>query len=218
MEKYHTTLAARLEVAQSQGQQGIPVDDLKPLVKELLLLLSEFHDKNHAHLDIKPWNILVAPNGRLALCDVSSSHFHDPKNNITKHIPKRGSLGFLAIEILERRPVADARPADMYSLGATIAWLRGVQISPAPLDADEIIGDIDLAFHPETYSFANDFLRKLLLLPNEERPSANEALADPWLVGCDVEPRDISWLKYVVPSRDRVTFPHPGPIKPWPHT
>ncbi|KIM24522.1 hypothetical protein M408DRAFT_232453 [Serendipita vermifera MAFF 305830] len=63
---------------------------------------------------------------------------------------------------------------------------------------------------------ANNFVIKLLLLPNEERPSDDEAWPHRWLAGCDVEIKETSWLKYVALSSDRVTIPYPGPSNQWP--
>lgn len=125
--KYHTTLAARIDVMGVLGEEeGVPVEELRPIVKEILVLLSKLHRSHTAHLDIKPWNILVATSGRLALCDVASALRWKSQDDSTIVLPKQGTPGFLAPEVRDGEPVRDHRRADMYSLGVTIAFLRAV--------------------------------------------------------------------------------------------
>ena len=98
-------------------------------MKEMLLLLSKMHRSNHVHLDIKPWNILSAADGRLALCDVANCYRYEPADLDASVIPRRGSEGYLAPEVRDRLPVNELDRADMFSLGMTIVWLCGV-VSP----------------------------------------------------------------------------------------
>jgi serine/threonine protein kinase len=107
------------------GYAGIPCDKLPRVVKEILLLICEMHDRNMVHFDIKPCNILVAEDGRLVLSDAAFCHKF-PVNKDFEKIPYRGTEGFMAPEVFVGEDVDDARPADMYSLGMTIAMARGV--------------------------------------------------------------------------------------------
>ena len=83
------------------------------------------HDRHMVHFDIKPRNILVANDGRLVLSDTAFCHTFPIRKNFEK-LPFRGTEGFMAPEVVFGHDVDDARPADMYSLGMTIAMARGV--------------------------------------------------------------------------------------------
>jgi serine/threonine protein kinase len=98
---------------------------LPRVVKEILLLISDMHDRYMVHFDIKPCNILVAEDGRLVLSDAAFCHKFPVRKNCDK-IPFRGTEKFMAPEVVCGQEVDDARPADMYSLGITIAMARGV--------------------------------------------------------------------------------------------
>jgi serine/threonine protein kinase len=98
---------------------------LPRVVKEILILISDMHDRHMVHFDIKPCNILVAEDGRLVLSDAAFCHKFPVRNNCDK-IPFRGTEKFMAPEVVCGQEVDDARPADMYSLGITIAMARGV--------------------------------------------------------------------------------------------
>lgn len=123
-EHFKASITDRIRINEKQGGRGIGCD-LRPLVKEILLLMSQLHDRGMVHLDIKPCNILVADNGRLALCDPSFC-FRPAKRTKNGSIPFRGSDGFMAPEIIMGESVKDACSADMYSLGIMIAWFMGV--------------------------------------------------------------------------------------------
>jgi len=124
-EKFKTTLHAHLCIQRRLGYVGIHSQKLPAVVKEILLLILEMHRRNMVHFDIKPRNILVAEDGRMALTDPAFCHTFQERKPVGE-MPFKGTTFFMAPEILRGFEVDDARPADMYSLGMTIAMARGV--------------------------------------------------------------------------------------------
>ena len=116
---------SQLAIYRRLGYAGIPCNILPGVVKEILLLISDMHNRQMVHFDIKPCNILVAEDGRLVLSDAAFCHKFPIRRNYEK-MPFRGTDGFMSPEVLFGLEVEDARPADMYSLGMTIAMARGV--------------------------------------------------------------------------------------------
>jgi predicted Ser/Thr protein kinase len=81
--------------------------------------LGHAHRRGILHRDIKPGNILVHPDGSLALADFGlSKMMGEPSLSISQHGGFLGTLHYAAPEQARGRPVTPA--SDLYSLGVTI--------------------------------------------------------------------------------------------------
>lgn len=53
----------------------IPEEELRKIMRDLLLGLSELHEQDIVHLDIKPGNILLGENNHFKLADLGMARF-----------------------------------------------------------------------------------------------------------------------------------------------
>jgi eukaryotic-like serine/threonine-protein kinase len=102
---------------------GLPLDVAPP--PDLLSTLDTFaqaaeglkalHQMGFVHCDIKPNNILRAPNGQVKVIDYGQSC---PVNTVKERI--QGTPDYIAPEQVSRRPVTVQ--TDVFNLGATLYW------------------------------------------------------------------------------------------------
>lgn len=103
--------------AQLNELMGIKEDYLMKIIRDVLLGLSELHNKDIVHLDIKPENILMGKTGNFKIADLGMARF---LTKITEdaNIPE-GDCRYLAKELLSRTELPDLKKSDIFSLGIT---------------------------------------------------------------------------------------------------
>ncbi len=80
--------------------------------------LSEIHSKNIIHSDIKFENIIVSPDGKIALLDWGLAlDLESPQNRLTKKTEGLGTVGFSAPEQVGGEAYQRDYRSDIYSLG-----------------------------------------------------------------------------------------------------
>jgi len=102
---------------------GINVQEARPTdIREVLRIfryvawsLGHMNSRGFVHADMKPNNILIAPNGTIKIIDLGQSC---PIGTIKSRI--QGTPDFIAPEQVYRRPL-DAR-TDVFNLGAALYW------------------------------------------------------------------------------------------------
>ncbi len=94
------------------------VQNILPLLDQLVSAMGALHDAGILHRDIKPSNCLVDVGGSLKLSDFGLARLKTGQR-VTMHATGMGTPGFMSPEAWEGREDLDER-ADVFSLGATL--------------------------------------------------------------------------------------------------
>ena len=93
---------------------------------QVLSALETAHDAGIVHRDIKPHNLLVNRNGQVKLADFGLAWVHDDPESLTKTGAVLGTIAYMSPE--QRKGEASTRASDLYSLAATLFFLRTGQV------------------------------------------------------------------------------------------
>lgn len=210
-----------LEYAPGGDFQSVLDDDMVPFEQDvqgfmlqLLEAISYVHDRNIAHLDIKPQNIVLMsefPNCEIKLCDLEVSRVIQDSEQIREII---GTPDYVAPEILAYEPISLA--ADIWSLGV-LAYVLLTGFSPFGGDTDQEtlrnISSANLDFPSELFEGvsdeAKDFITDCLQRDPKKRLNVAQCLAHPW-ISANSEPPSPSplMLKIPAPEHHFVTSHH----------
>ncbi|XP_053995194.1 uncharacterized protein LOC128885257 [Hylaeus anthracinus] len=188
-----------MEYAPGGDLQTLIDGDLVPLegdvvhfVRQLVEGLAYLHERNIAHLDIKPQNLVMM--GSFPECDVKLCDF-EISRVILEGTEVREILGtpdYVAPEILHYEPITLA--ADMWSLGVT-TYVLLTGFSPFGGETDQetfqniSLGEVD--FPEELFgdisAQAKDFVAKLLVLDPSARMTSKQCLRHDWLRGAPTQ-------------------------------
>jgi serine/threonine protein kinase len=165
-----------------RGQPAEPLlscSRLAQVAASVLVALETLHGAGFAHLDIKPANLLRTAAGRLMVGDAGCMQRVSPDGQL--HSPASGTPLFAAPET--KRRGAFSVKADLYSVGVTLAvcaaWHRQTGRVLAFLRGEVALPDyVPLELR--------DLVARLVAADPEERPTAAEALAHPFLAGVDL--------------------------------
>jgi len=211
-----------LEYAPGGDFQSVLDDDMVPFEQDvqgfmlqLLEALSFAHERNIAHLDIKPQNIVLMsefPNCEIKLCDLEVSRVIQEHEQIREII---GTPDYVAPEILAYEPISLA--ADIWSLGVTAyALLTGFSPFGGETDQETLrnIASAALDFPAELFEGVSDeakeFITACLHRNPRCRPTVEQCLQHPWIAR-DSEPPSPSPLMLKIPAPDHfVSSPSPS--------
>ena len=90
------------------------------ITRQIVRGLKYLHDNNIVHGDMKPNNLLVASDGTVKLGDFGISRIKDDGELLTEHA---GTPSFMAPEVVSGESY-DGKLADVYSVGATMYYIR----------------------------------------------------------------------------------------------
>ncbi|XP_068400478.1 striated muscle preferentially expressed protein kinase isoform X8 [Eschrichtius robustus] len=159
-------------------------DDVAAYVVQLLQGLDYLHGRHVLHLDVKPDNLLLAPDNALKIVDFGSAQPYNPQA-LRPLGHRTGTLEFMAPEMVKGDPIGSA--TDIWGVGVlTYIMLSGRSpfYEPDPQETEaRIVGGRFDAFqlYPNTSQSATLFLRKVLSVHPWSRPSLQDCLAHPWL-------------------------------------
>ncbi|KAI9203286.1 kinase-like domain-containing protein [Polychytrium aggregatum] len=170
--------------------------DAARIIYTVLDALSYLHSHKIVHRDLKPENLLFkspAPNAPLLLADFGVSNIVEDGSMLKTVV---GSPGYVAPEVIRRS--GHGRPADVWSVGIiAFILLSGYHPFYHAKDApsmNQAVIKADFSFEAPYWngisSMAKSFVRRLLQVDPKLRPTAEEALIDPWLVYYDSIARD----------------------------
>ncbi len=103
------------DLRQRIAQGPMPAAEVAELARRLLGTLGEVHEKGFVHRDIKPGNILLAPDGA-KLCDFGIARF-DGASTLTESAAVLGSLRYMSPEQRLGKPSA---LSDLYAVGIVL--------------------------------------------------------------------------------------------------
>ncbi|CAM5113233.1 unnamed protein product [Natator depressus] len=160
--------------------------EVKLYIKQLLEGLRYLHDNNVLHLDIKPPNILMVYPERedIKICDFGFAQKINPSE---PQYSKYGSPEFVSPEIISQSPVSKA--SDIWAAGV-ISYLSLTCKSPFAGENDRATllniqnGTVSWTIPDFVHlsEEAKDFIRQILQLSPETRPSALECLSHNWFL------------------------------------
>ncbi|KII89525.1 hypothetical protein PLICRDRAFT_698520 [Plicaturopsis crispa FD-325 SS-3] len=103
MNMYSEDLVHRIRsFADEPVRPRLPFEDIKLYAAELLLGIEELHSLKIVHRDMKPDNVLIAPNGHIAIADFGlSKSFHGTPGKLEMYVMDEycGTEGYLAPEV-----------------------------------------------------------------------------------------------------------------------
>ncbi|BGP25373.1 hypothetical protein JCM10295v2_004297 [Rhodotorula toruloides] len=160
------------------------------------------HSRNIVHRDLKPENVLYrTPPGShpeighddCVISDFGLAAYVDPKGGRLHTVA--GSAGYTAPEVYPEEGVVEGRgqgkgyglKADVWSLGIIAFCCLGGRFPYKETDPEKIADEARRTklYFPRSWEnvseTAKDFIRRLLTVDEDERPTAAEALEHPWL-------------------------------------
>uniref|UniRef100_A0A7S1KQZ9 non-specific serine/threonine protein kinase n=1 Tax=Percolomonas cosmopolitus TaxID=63605 RepID=A0A7S1KQZ9_9EUKA len=106
------------EILESDGK--LPEDVVKSIAKQLVRALHYLHSHRIIHRDMKPQNILIAPDGIVKLCDFGFARCMSNNTMVVTSI--KGTPLYMAPELVQEQPYN--RTADLWSLGVILYELH----------------------------------------------------------------------------------------------
>lgn len=195
--------------AEGQPDYRFPEAECADLLKQMLSALRYLHSKNIIHRDLKLENFLFDfPDSTLNLKMIDfgySKHFDHPGETIRGE--KVGTPYTSAPEVLKGE--YDEK-ADLWSIGV-IAYTILSGYTPFggldgedPTDVDSNIRDGRVTFEEHAWDEISEegraFVQKLLNTNKQQRPSASEALEDPWIKSYEPEATDTNGELVLTPQ------------------
>ncbi|MEX0824749.1 MAG: Hsp70 family protein, partial [Pirellulaceae bacterium] len=132
----------------------LPMSDAVDVLRQAAIGLLHAHQAGIIHRDIKPGNLMRAPNGTIKVLDLGLARVGADPRGRSKKGRLVGTVEFIAPEQLEHADRADAR-SDIYSLGATFYFLLTGQTPYAGELLDQIRGQREGPI-PDLFSLRQD--------------------------------------------------------------
>ncbi|XP_022917412.2 uncharacterized protein [Onthophagus taurus] len=155
-------------------------------MRQILEGLGYLHERNIAHLDLKPQNLLLTVEDScddIKLCDFGVSRLLAPGAEVRALL---GTPDYVAPEVLSYEPISLA--TDIWSVGV-LAYVLLSGYTPFGGDTKQEtylnISQCILTFEPDHFSdvstAAIDFIKSSLLVNPRLRPTVQELLKHPWI-------------------------------------
>ncbi|KAL1501903.1 hypothetical protein ABEB36_007137 [Hypothenemus hampei] len=168
------------------GGQCLSEPEARKAMKQILEGLSYLHDRNIAHLDLKPQNLLLSMVDNcddIKLCDFGISKVLKPGVTVREIL---GTVDYVAPEVLSYDPICLS--TDIWSVGV-LAYVLLSGFSPFGADDKQQtflnISKCALSFEPEHFhdvsGDAINFIKSALIVDPRQRPSVHELLDHPWI-------------------------------------
>lgn len=149
--------------------KAMPMDIALKYVRQVAEALAYCHERNIAHLDVKPGNILIQ-DGVAVLIDFGISKHYNEDGDQTSSTPIGISKGYAPLEQYKKGGVTTFSPVtDIYSLGAVLFRLVTGQTPP---DADEVNEDGLPEFPSDVPQYIRKAIIKAMQPKKKDRPQS----------------------------------------------
>lgn len=169
---------ANLYMIMDKYNQVVYIEDIKDYAKSILSTLSNIHDRNIIHNDLKHQNVMRDKYDHYILIDFGCSIYADlPVPPMTLTTPS-----YCSVESLSSR---NCKKSDMWSMGVMIYKELTNKYpfnGPDYMTIFKQIIDKELDFNLIKNRDARDFVQRLLERDVEKRMSSREALNHDWLL------------------------------------
>ncbi len=118
MELCHESLRSYSLKRKRDNHYEMNEDEVRSIMRDVCLGLSELHSKDIVHLDIKPENILRSMQGKFKIGDLGMARLLT--QIVEEHDYPEGDCRYLAKELLNDDPniaIPDLKKADIFALG-----------------------------------------------------------------------------------------------------
>ncbi|KAL7842800.1 hypothetical protein SRHO_G00244890 [Serrasalmus rhombeus] len=168
-------------------KENLMENDAIEFLKQILKGVAFMHNKQIAHFDLKPENIMLsdkkAEHPEIKIIDFGLAQRLTPGEEYRSLC---GTPQYIGPEVINYEPLSTA--SDMWSIGV-ITYILLSGMSPFQGDSDEEtlrnIVDMKYEFEDQYFSqtsdMAKDFIEKLLIKDPSERMTAEECLLHPWI-------------------------------------
>lgn len=151
--------------------EALSLDVALKYVRQVADALAYCHERNIAHLDVKPGNILIQ-DGMAILIDFGISKHYNEGGDQTSSTPVGISKGYAPLEQYKKGGVTTFSPVtDIYSLGAVLFRLVTGQTPP---DADEVNEDGLPEFPSDVSQYIQDAIAAAMQPKKKDRPQSVE--------------------------------------------
>uniref|UniRef100_H2YD11 non-specific serine/threonine protein kinase n=1 Tax=Ciona savignyi TaxID=51511 RepID=H2YD11_CIOSA len=185
-------------------------------LNQILSGMDYLHDRNIAHFDLKPENIMLYNKcedpHRIKLIDFGLAHQIEPGKEYKN---MHGTPEFVAPEIIAFESIG--LPADCWSIGViTYILLSGCSpfLGDDKSETFENITRVDYDFDDEyfdgTSDLAKDFIQQFLIRDPRKRLTVKDSLSHPWIKGAEVSIPSWNTIEPVYQP------PSPTPLQPLP--
>jgi serine/threonine protein kinase len=201
-------------------KKRLPLREAISILDQVASALDKAHEQGLVHRDVKPANILIAPNsrdgGHVYLTDFGLTKRTDSRTQLTKTGLFLGTLDYIAPEQVEGKDL-DGR-ADIYSLGCVLyRCLTGDVPFQRDFDtaviAAHIMAEIPkpTAVRPELPAELDDVVAKAMAKSRDDRFSTCRELIEATVVAAERESDRQTPEDTPVPTSGTPTIARPGP-------
>jgi len=160
------------------------VDEKKMLFAQALAALEYVHYQRIGHCDIKPDNILIAPDKTVRLCDFGISEFVPENSPLQSHTLK-GSPYYSAPEVLRGEPYCLFK-ADIWAMGITLYQIifgKLPFVGGNIFHQQQIVENTEISFPEGTDPNLSHLISKMLARDPSERYSITDIWMHKWMSG-----------------------------------
>uniref|UniRef100_A0A8D2JM62 non-specific serine/threonine protein kinase n=1 Tax=Sciurus vulgaris TaxID=55149 RepID=A0A8D2JM62_SCIVU len=180
-------LAAGEQLLRRIPRGGMQHKEARRVFRQVACAVAYCHEQGVAHRDLKPENIMVDAAGRIKLIDFGLGARCRPGQKLHNFW---GTLAYLAPEIVLRQEY-EGPAADVWSLGVLLYFmLTGSRPFRARRAQDVLMAIVQARFHvPSSVPpQARRLIRQILTVKPEKRPTVQQILQHPWLMGAPDSP------------------------------
>ena len=169
-------------------------------IRQVCEALMEVHDHNRLHLDIKPGNIMVKPNGSTVLIDFGASKQYDIASGENPSTLLGYTPGYAPIEQVNSKVQQFLPATDIYALGATL--YRVLTGNTPMLPGDRLNEEEDLTFPAGISAATRQAVERAMEIRKKDRPQSVREF--------------VALLDAAVKVEDPRPEPSPIPVSPTP--